>query len=129
MISFLEEIGIETVLAISGGNSGQLENKVQSVTGKNPSGIKVIDNGDFETLREYTEKINPDIFIGNSKAYYITRKLKIPLVRTGFPIHDRFGAQRVMHLGYKGTQQLFDRIVNALMEYKQEHSAVGYKYL
>jgi len=42
---------------------------------------------------------------------------------------DRAGAQRVQHIGYKGTQQLFDRITNALIEYKQEHSPIGYKYI
>jgi nitrogenase molybdenum-iron protein NifN len=34
-----------------------------------------------------------------------------------------------LHLGYRGTQELFDRVVNALIEYKQENSPVGYKYL
>ena len=40
----------------------------------------------------------------------------MPLVRVGFPIHDRIGGQRILHVGYRGTQQLFDRIVNALIE-------------
>lgn len=129
IVGFLEEIGISTVLVVSGGSSGLLEKKLQLITGQTPSGIKVIDDGDFETMREQSEIIKPDIFIGNSKAYYISRKLKKPLIRVGFPVHDRFGAQRIMHLGYKGTQQLFDRIVNALIEHKQENSPVGYKYI
>jgi len=53
----------------------------------------------------------------------------VPLVRCGFPVHDRLGAQRIRLLGYGGTQQLFDRIVNALLEAKQEHSDIGYSYL
>lgn len=84
---------------------------------------------DFETLREEAEKIKPDLLLGNSKGYYIARERKIPLVRVGFPIHDRFGANRMHHIGYRGTQELFDRIVNALIEYKQENSPIGYKYL
>jgi nitrogenase molybdenum-iron protein NifN len=84
---------------------------------------------DFETLREEAEKIKPDFLLGNSKGYYIAREHKIPLVRVGFPIHDRFGANRMHHLGYRGTQELFDRVVNALIEYKQENSPIGYKYL
>lgn len=74
-------------------------------------------------------EVKPDILIGNSKGYYISRKLKVPLVRIGFPIHDRFGGQRLHHIGYKGTQELFDRIVNAIIEYKQENSPIGYKYI
>ncbi|MBP1676195.1 MAG: Nitrogenase [Bacteroidetes bacterium] len=84
---------------------------------------------DFETLREEAESIKPDMLLGNSKGYYIARERKIPLVRVGFPIHDRFGANRMHHLGYRGTQELFDRVVNALIEYKQENSPIGYKYL
>ena len=88
-----------------------------------------IKGADFETLREKAEEFKPDFLLGNSKGYYIARERKIPLVRVGFPIHDRFGANRIHHLGYRGTQELFDRVVNALIEYKQENSPVGYKYL
>jgi len=88
-----------------------------------------VKNGDFEQLRAYACDIKPDLLIGSSKGYYIARELKIPLVRVGFPIHDRFGATRMHHLGYRGTQELFDRVVNALIEYKQENSPVGYKYI
>lgn len=88
-----------------------------------------VKGGDFEQLRAYACDIKPDLLIGSSKGYYIARELKIPLVRVGFPIHDRFGATRMHHLGYRGTQELFDRVVNALIEYKQENSPVGYKYI
>jgi nitrogenase molybdenum-iron protein NifN len=47
----------------------------------------------------------------------------------GFPIHDRFGGQRMLHLGYKGALEIFDRIVNAMLEKKQADSDVGYGYL
>lgn len=129
LTGFLSEIGIDTVLAISGADSGMLKEKLNEVTDGKTNDTIIIPNGDFETVHEIVKDLKPDLFVGNSKAYYITRKLNIPLVRVGFPIHDRIGAQRVMHIGYKGTQQLFDRIVNALMEYKQEHSPVGYKYI
>jgi nitrogenase molybdenum-iron protein NifN len=88
-----------------------------------------IKGADFETLREKAEEFKPDFLLGNSKGYYIARELKVPLVRVGFPIHDRFGANRMHHIGYRGTQELFDRVVNALIEYKQENSPIGYKYL
>ena len=86
-------------------------------------------NQDFEEIRAKAEEIKPDMLIGNSKGYYIARERKIPLVRIGFPVHDRFGANRMHHIGYRGTQELFDRVVNALIEYKQENSPVGYKYI
>jgi len=69
-----------------------------------------------------------DILIGSSKGYAIAKRLGVPLVRIGFPIHDRFGGQRIASLGYRGSQELFDRIVNALIEKRQEESDVGYTY-
>jgi len=41
----------------------------------------------------------------------------------------RFGGQRLLHLGYRGTQQLLDRITNTLLEHRQETSDVGYAYM
>ena len=64
-----------------------------------------------------------------AKAIIFRESLGVPLVRVGFPIHDRIGGQRILHVGYRGTQQLFDRIANALIEVGQEASAVGYSYI
>jgi nitrogenase molybdenum-iron protein NifN len=69
-----------------------------------------------------------DLAIGSSKGYKSAKKLGVPLVRVGFPVHDRFGAQRIRLLGYGGTQELFDRIANALIEKAQEENDVGYTY-
>jgi len=88
-----------------------------------------IKGADFETLKEKAVDFKPDFVMGNSKGYYIARERKIPLIRIGFPIHDRFGASRINQIGYRGTQQLFDMVVNALIEYKQENSPIGYKYI
>ena len=124
---FLSETGIEVVLAITGGSSGKLK---EIIGGTSASKVQAVgDDMDFEDLSDIAKDLGANIMIGNSKGYYIARKLDIPLVRIGFPVHDRFGAQRIHHLNYRGTQELYDRIINALMEYKQEKSAVGYKYL
>ena len=127
--NFLSEIGIEVIMVITGGNSGRLKPILETSIDNINNLCLVGDDMDFEDLSELAGDMGADIMIGNSKGYYIARQLKIPLVRTGFPVHDRFGAQRINHIGYYGTQQLYDRIANAIMEYKQENSAVGYKYL
>lgn len=129
LLSFVTEIGMEPVIVASGGNSGRLKPLVNQITNHKFPNIKVLQDADFDAIDKNLEPGDADIFIGNSKGYYITRKHGIPLIRVGFPVHDRFGAQRMQHIGYAGTQQLFDRVVNALIEYKQEHSPVGYKYI
>lgn len=129
LVSFLEEIGIDTVLVASGGESGMLQEQITRITNAKRKDMLVLRGMDFETINDMVDELKPDLMIGNSKGYYISRRLGIPLVRVGFPIHDRFGGQRIQHLCYKGTQQLFDRITNALIEHKQEQSQVGYKYI
>lgn len=128
IVSFFEEIGIHTILASSGGESGLMKRQVDKLL-KTENETLVVNGMDFASIRETLIDLAPDFLIGNSKGYYISREMKIPLVRIGFPIHDRFGAARMHHVGYRGTQELFDRTVNVLIEYKQENSPVGYKYI
>ncbi len=128
LVAFLEEIGIETILCASGGGSGLLEKTIHEKI--NPKHKIIIrDDVDYEDIAAMSRDLKPDLMIGNSKGYYIARELGIPLVRVGFPIHDRLGGQRILHVGYEGTQVLFDKIANALIEYMQENSPVGYKYM
>jgi nitrogenase molybdenum-iron protein NifN len=128
MASFLDEIGMEVVLCASGGESGILQSELQKVMEKE-SQTMVMQGADFEDIASACRALKPDIMLGSSKAYYIARELDIPLIRAGFPIHDRLGGQRIRHLGYSGSLELFDRVSNALIQYKQDHSPVGYKYM
>lgn len=128
MVSFLEEIGIETTLCATGGESGHLKETIKEKVNPHNT-IHVHDGYDFEDIMRVCFETRPDLLIGNSKGYYISRKLGIPLLRVGFPVHDRLGGQRIKHIGYEGTQELFDKTVNLLIEYKQDHSPVGYKYM
>jgi nitrogenase molybdenum-iron protein NifN len=84
---------------------------------------------DFDRLQILLQDIPCDLVIGNSKCAAIARSFNIPHVRVGFPVHDRFGASRLMHVGYRGAQQLFDRIVNAMLAAKQDSNDIGYSYL
>ncbi|WP_052014726.1 nitrogenase component 1 [Desulfovibrio sp. X2] len=131
MCAFLSEIGVKPVLAASGGQSGRLAGAVSAVTAdilREPPEVR--EGVDFYEIAARARELSPDLVIGNSKGYRVLgRELDIPLIRVGFPIHDRFGAQRVLHLGYAGTQRLFDQIVNAVIEKKQADSDVGYGYI
>jgi nitrogenase molybdenum-iron protein NifN len=91
--------------------------------------IQVREGVDFVDIECVAKVLKPDFLIGNSKGFTMSRKNELPLIRVGFPIHDRFGGQRLHHLGYKGTQELFDRIVNTVIEERQNSSPVGYTYI
>lgn len=130
LTAFLTEVGIKPVLCASGGNSGQLQAAIEAVTEdivKEP--VPVREDVDFYEIGEQIDNLKPDLLIGTSKGYPIARKHQIPMIRVGFPVHDRFGSQRILHLGYRGTQRLLDEIVNTIIDKKQTDSPVGYGYL
>ena len=56
--------------------------------------------------------------VGSSDARYLREREGIPLIRYGYPIHDRVGGQRLLSLGYTGSMLLLDRITNTALAEK-----------
>ena len=129
LAGFLSEIGMIPALCATGDKSGSFENAINCQIQQIDEEITVLEDTDFVDIEEAARKVNPDIIIGNSNGYKLKRALDIPLVRVGLPIHDRIGAARILHIGYRGAQQLYDRIVNTLIEVEQEKSPVGYTHI
>ncbi len=130
MAAFLHEIGVVPVLCASGGKSGLMKKRLQElVPDLDGLGIKVREGVDFVDIEHEADGLQPDLLIGNSKGFAMSKRHDLPLIRIGFPIHDRFGGQRLHHLGYRGTQELFDRIVNTVIEQRQKASPIGYTYM
>jgi len=127
--ALLCEIGVTPVLCATGARSGKFESSLRAAAPALPAETLVKEGLDFAETAEVAPELKPDFLIGSSKGYKISRSLDVPLIRVGFPIHDRIGGQRVLHLGYRGAQELYDRIVNALLEAKQDHSTIAFNYL
>ena len=117
------ENGIKPVL-LSTGSQNQAVKEELGGTEKDPlTHLElpvVIDDTDFDTIRKYAKELKANILIGNSDGKFITEKDGIPLVRIGFPIHDRVGGQRLVYTGYQGTLKLLDDITNTLLENKYQ---------
>jgi len=139
LASFLDEIGVVPVVAATGaagGGDGGAVNaaftaRVHAAL-RNSGGANTVitaSDTDFATLLEIARDLKPDFIMGNSKGIYLARALGVPLVRCGFPIHDRIGGQRVLHLGYRGAIRLFDAICNTLLDAVQARHETGYTYL
>ena len=79
---------------------------------------RIFSGADFIQIREACRETNVNIAIGSSDGRYLTEKEGIPLVRMGFPIHDRVGGQRLLSVGYVGTAMFLDRVTNTLLENK-----------
>jgi nitrogenase molybdenum-iron protein NifN len=129
LAGFCREVGIVPVLCASGAVAPDMGERIRALSPASEDPVVSAHDTDFDRIAEMAATCNPDIVIGSSKGYQIARQLDIPLVRVFFPVHDRIGSQRMLHLGYRGAQELFDRIVNALLAHEQNRSPVGYAYL
>jgi nitrogenase molybdenum-iron protein NifN len=127
LVAYCHEIGLEPVLCASEGKlRSELERRVESLK---LDQLSVCEDADFDTIEKLILDLKPDLMIGTGKGNHISIKHEIPLVRAGFPIHDRFGANRLLHLGYDGALAMLDTIVNILLSGKQENIPDGYSYL
>ncbi len=129
LVSFLSEIGINPVLVATGSKTGKLTASIKEVTENMTEVPQIHENVDFYEIAAMAQDLAPDLVIGHSKGFRYAREWNVPLIRVGFPIHDRFGGQRLRVLGYGGAQELFDRIVNAILEKKQLDSDITYSYI
>jgi nitrogenase molybdenum-iron protein NifN len=125
--AFLAEIGMIPLLCAAGKELNL--NEFAGPYLQKASDHAVYEGMDFVSIAEVAETMQPDILIGSSKGYPIARQRGIPLIRLSFPVHDRLGAARLRCLGYGGTQELYDRIVNSLLERQQNESKAGYAYM
>ncbi len=126
---FLCEIGMVPVLCAAGDHKGTLQEHLREHLPGTMDSITVVEDTDFASIEQMAAGLKPDILIGDSNGYKMSRNLNIPLVRLGLPIHDRIGASRMASIGYQGTQQLFDRIVNTILEHQQDNCSIGYTHL
>jgi nitrogenase molybdenum-iron protein NifN len=129
LAAMLGECGFKPVLCATGGRHDGFEACLRAAAPDLPDECQVAQNADFAEIDTRVRALKPDMLVGNSKGYTTARALGIPLVRVGFPVHDRIGAARIRLLGYEGTHQLFDRLVNAALARRQDKSTVGFTYL
>lgn len=129
LTKFMTEIGVKPVLVASGQQTGYFSGLLAEVAPELGDSVICREDADHAEVDALCKELKPDFILGSSKCYSITRDLNIPLIRVGFPIHDRMGGQRVLHLGHRGAQQLFDTIVNTLLEKRQDDSEIGFSYM
>jgi nitrogenase molybdenum-iron protein NifN len=127
LAEFLMEIGAAPVLVATGARNRALSGALAERG--DGAGIEILEDTDFSSIEQACRRLAPDLVIGNSKGYRTARAIGAPLLRVGFPIHDRVGAGRLLHVGYRGTMRLLDEIINLLLQRQQDASPVGFSYL
>ncbi len=128
LAGLLSEIGVVPCVCASGAASGRFSAKILAATG-GKGDVEILSGSDFMEMEAVAKRLKPDFLLGSSKGYKIARAQGVPLLRVGFPVHDRVGAGRILHVGYRGAMALFDLIANAMIQVKQDSSDIGYSYM
>ncbi|SFR58290.1 nitrogenase cofactor biosynthesis protein NifB [Anaeromicropila populeti] len=118
------ENGVMPVAAATGSVCSQLENLIKEdidLLAKRYliERYEIVQDTDFKNIEELAQTCQANLMIGNSDGRRIEEGLNIPLVRRGFPIHDRVGGQRLRMLGYEGSLNFLDEITNAILARKE----------
>lgn len=112
------ENGVFPVVVSTGSKADRLNELLRPKLEGGPYATQVLGEADFSQIRSKSRECDANIAIGPSDGRYLTEKEGIPLVRIGFPIHDRVGGQRILSVGYTGTSLFMDRVTNTLLESK-----------
>jgi len=114
----LVENGVSPAILATGSKSPQLAALLSSLTRACDEETLILLDSDFSQISNYCAARKVNLAIGNSDGRFLAEREGIPLVRLGFPIHDRIGGQRILSLGYTGTTMFLDRITNTLLSSK-----------
>ncbi|SHK39614.1 nitrogenase molybdenum-iron protein NifN [Desulforamulus aeronauticus DSM 10349] len=114
------ENGIYPVVIATGSKNPQLVTLLEDLLTHSPVRCTVLTEADFATIRVLSRG-KANLAIGSSDGRYLSEREDIPLVRYGFPIHDRTGGQRLLSVGYRGTTYFLDQLTNTLLENKHKH--------
>ncbi|MEI6896314.1 MAG: nitrogenase iron-molybdenum cofactor biosynthesis protein NifN [Psychromonas sp.] len=70
--------------------------------------------GDLQDLQDQASDAHVDLLLANSHANSIAKKMNIPLLRIGIPIHDQFGCFAKTYIGYTGIRNTIFELANLL---------------
>jgi nitrogenase molybdenum-iron protein NifN len=112
------ENGIDPVVIATGTRMSRLTVCIGSLLTGLDEQPTVLEETDFAAIEAAALQAGANIAIGHSGGKIFTERHGIPVVRIGFPVHDRVGGQRILTVGYAGTLALLDRITNTLLEQK-----------
>jgi nitrogenase molybdenum-iron protein NifN len=113
LAKFSTELGMAVRLMATGSKSEAFGKRAGEIA---PHSV-ILSGADFTDIRQEVVSSEIDLMIGPSTGRQLSKEEKIPLLRVGLPIHDRFGASRQQVLGYEGGTRLVDDMVNIFLEH------------
>jgi nitrogenase molybdenum-iron protein NifN len=110
------ENGMSPCVGASGPANKKIVPALKELAFEYEKDFAMLEDTDYEKIAEIVKKCGANLLIGPSDGAFMTEKHKIPLIRTGFPVHDRIGIQRKVYIGYGGSMALMDEMTNTLLE-------------
>jgi len=110
LVDFLQETGAEVVTAVTSCNVPLLA-RIPVAT------IKI---GDLEDMEKLSAEAKVQLVIGNSHAVISAERLKIPILRAGFPLYDVIGGYAKTWIGYAGSRQTLFDLANLVINHAHE---------
>ncbi len=108
----LAGLGAEIVTAVTTTTANPIAERVPAEE------VLVGDLGDFERKASET---GAAVLITHAHGRHAAARLHLPLLRAGFPIFDRLGAQDICRVGYRGTRAFLYEFANIIQS--QHHRA------
>ena len=112
LTEFALEMGMRVVAVLSPIRTKHFSATIERIAGRN---VKVFEDSDLYTLHKFIKQNPVHILIGDYRGRYIASEERIPLLRVGFPICDRFGYHRKPMLGYGGALRMAEEMANLLV--------------
>lgn len=79
----------------------------------------ILNFADFAAIENALLARKANLMLGNSDGRRIEERHHVPLLRYGFPIHDRVGGQRTRMLFYDGSLSLMEATANAMLQFTE----------
>ena len=123
LTKFLVSLDMCPVYIVTGTPAGKkwvaaMEEATKDVSGE----VKIKAAGDMFLFHQWIKNEPVDLLIGNTYLKYVARDEGIPLLRHGFPILDRVGHSYFPSVGYRGGIRLLEKILDLLLEKKDQES-------
>lgn len=103
---FLVSLGAEVCAVVASARADSLEELA----------LPEVVVGDLEDFERAAAAEAAQLVIANSHAVPAARRLGLPILRAGFPIHDHAGAHARQWIGYRGSRQALFDLANLLAE-------------
>ncbi|MBW9221120.1 nitrogenase [Methanothermococcus sp. SCGC AD-155-M21] len=121
LTNFAFEMGMEVVAVLSNTETSYFISEIKKISMENNGKITLFEGSDLYQLHNYIKRRPVDIIIGDYRGRYIANEERIPLLRVGFPIVDRYGYHRKPILGYNGALRITEEIINLLIESSENY--------